>query len=89
MSKFAVVCETCTSVQEVNASQHEITFTAFLIDSTIGFRGEIVCTTVIDASDNSNKVRDAYVTGVIAGAALVGSTLAAGDVISHQFFRAP
>jgi hypothetical protein len=89
MSKFAVVCETCTSVQEVNATQHEITFVAFLIDSTIDFRGSITCYTVIDASDNSNKVREAYIQGVIAGAAAVGSTLAQGDIITHQFFRAP
>ena len=88
-SKFAVVCETCTDIMEVNASQHQVTYTAYLIDNDIGFRNHIVCYTTIDATDNSNKVKDAYVQGVIDAASAVGSTITAGNVISHQFFRAP
>lgn len=89
MAKLAVVCETCTDILEVNGTQHQVTYTAFVIDNQAGFRGHVVCTCVIDASDNSNKVRDTYVDGVVASCAALGITLSRGDVVSHQFFRAP
>jgi hypothetical protein len=89
MAKLAVVCETCTSILEVNGTQHEVTFLAYVIDNDTGFRGHMTCTCVIDASDNSNKVKDAYIDGVVASCAAQGITLARGDVVSHQFYRAP
>lgn len=89
MAKLAIVCDACTDIQEVNGTLHRVTYTAFVIDNDTNFRGHITCECLIEASDNSNKVRDAYVDGVVSSAAGLGMTLAPGDVVSHQFFRAP
>jgi hypothetical protein len=89
MAKLAIVCDACTDIEEVNGTLHRVTYKVFMIDNDTQFRGHILCQCLIEASDNSNKVREAYVTGVIDTAALQGITLAAGDVVSHQFFRAP
>lgn len=89
MAKLAIVCDTCSDIMEVNATQHQVTYLAFVIDNDSGFRGHVTCYCVIDASDNSNKVKDAYIDGVVASAATVGANLSRGDVVSHQFFRAP
>jgi hypothetical protein len=89
MAKLAIVCDACTDIMEQNATIHLVTYKVFVIDNDTGFRGHMLCTTSIDASDNSNKVREAYVDGVVASCAEQGITLSRGDVVSHQFFRAP
>jgi hypothetical protein len=89
MAKLAIVCDACTDIMEQNATVHLVTYKVFVIDNDTGFRGHMLCETSIDASDNSNKVREAYVNGVVTSAAAQGITLQAGDVVSHQFFRAP
>lgn len=89
MSKLAVVCSLANQIFEQNAKQHLVFFRACVKDDHPGFNGEIECEAVVDSADNANKIRDAYVDAVVAGAATVGVTLAHSDVICPTFYRAP
>lgn len=89
MSKLAIVCNLGYQIFEQTASQHLVFFRACVKSDNSEFNGEVACEAVVDSSDNANKIRDAYVDAVVAGAATVGVTLARSDVICPTFYRAP